>query len=413
MIPTDSKILLVGNGLYLNRGCEAIVRGSMKIFEHAFRDCFSIRAGVMAMPEPVAEQNRAERDKRITSFSITPVGRRGSRKWLESQFNKRFGTRFEPELRDLYGEIANAAIALEIGGDNYTLDYGRPTRFMAMDRYLMKHGIPVVIWGASVGSFDEDHQFAPRIFDHLRNLSAVFVRETESRDYLANRGVNDNVQLVADPAFLMQSVKPVGLANEFVPDEETLGVNFSPLVGRFRNRGAGFDLLQWTAECVANITALDSLKRPILLIPHVGSREPNNDDFAFLRQVHAKAAACMKSPVKVLPPNLSAAELKWIIGRCAAFAGARTHSTIAAFSSEVPTLSIGYSLKARGINRDLFGSLDYCVPVSDLTPGIFAEKMKGLLDDAVHIRRCLHQKLPQIRELAMSAGEKLRSMCRR
>ncbi len=45
----------------------------------------------------------------------------------------------------------------------------------------------------------------------------------------------------------------------------------------------------------------------------------------------------------------------------------RTHATIAAYSTGVPTLVVGYSVKARGIARDLFGTEDgYVLPVQQL-----------------------------------------------
>jgi polysaccharide pyruvyl transferase WcaK-like protein len=366
----------------------------------------------MARPEPVAVQNRAELISRITSFSITPVGRRGTIKWWQAQANKRLGTNFHPHLLDLRPETRGVTVALEVGGDNYTLDYGRPEKFMAIDRYLQKRGVPVMLWGASVGPFDDDREFAPKMLDHLRGLSAIFVRETESRDYLAERNIRDNVFLTADPAFLMEPTEPTSLPADLLPAQETIGVNFSPLVGQYWRRNAPFDLARWMDECVTFVKALDVLNRPILLIPHVASPQPRNDDFSFLTEVQAKAATELTVPVRVLPRNLNASELKWIIGRCAAFAGARTHSTIAALSSCVPTLSIGYSLKARGINRDLFGHLDYCVPVAELTPDTFAQKVGQLINDAVSIRSSLEQKLPHVRELAYSSGEVLRQRCR-
>ena len=45
--------------------------------------------------------------------------------------------------------------------------------------------------------------------------------------------------------------------------------------------------------------------------------------------------------------------LKNIISNCHYFMGARTHSTIAALSSYVPTISIAYSIKAFGINEEI------------------------------------------------------------
>ena len=47
-------------------------------------------------------------------------------------------------------------------------------------------------------------------------------------------------------------------------------------------------------------------------------------------------------------------QLKYDISKCRFFVGARTHATIAAYSTCVPTLVVGYSVKSRGIARDLF-----------------------------------------------------------
>ena len=60
--------------------------------------------------------------------------------------------------------------------------------------------------------------------------------------------------------------------------------------------------------------------------------------------------------------------LKGYIAKCSFFVGARTHSTIAAYSSNVPTLVIGYSVKSKGIATDLFGTYEnYCLPVQELS----------------------------------------------
>ena len=47
---------------------------------------------------------------------------------------------------------------------------------------------------------------------------------------------------------------------------------------------------------------------------------------------------------------------------------ARTHVSIAAYSTAVPTLVIGYSVKARGIARDLFGNEQgHLIPAQELS----------------------------------------------
>ena len=60
-------------------------------------------------------------------------------------------------------------------------------------------------------------------------------------------------------------------------------------------------------------------------------------------------------------------QLKSIISNAECFIGARTHATIAAYSSTVPTLVVGYSVKAKGIAKDLFGTYaNYVIPVQQL-----------------------------------------------
>ena len=59
--------------------------------------------------------------------------------------------------------------------------------------------------------------------------------------------------------------------------------------------------------------------------------------------------------VILLPNNLTAIQYKGYIARMRFFIGARTHATIAAYSNCVPTMVLGYSIKSRGIAKDLFG----------------------------------------------------------
>jgi polysaccharide pyruvyl transferase WcaK-like protein len=236
------------------------------------------------------------------------------------------------------------------------------------------------------------------------------VREKESLDYLHANGVRDNVHLMADPAFLMEPEEPTKLDSSLIPRGGTIGINLSPLVGRYRGGEGEYDAGAWLNECARLVQTLDTFGLPVLLVPHVGSTNPADCDFAFLRRVREIVAPNMKSPVSVLPNDLNAAQLKWIISKCEIFAGARTHSTIAALSTGVPTLSIGYSLKARGINRDIYGHQDFCIPVAELKQEVLVERIKHLLDDRHTLRAELMEKLPTIRALAFSAGDKLREM---
>ena len=95
------------------------------------------------------------------------------------------------------------------------------------------------------------------------------------------------------------------------------------------------------------------------------------------------------------------------------FAGARTHSTIAALSTGVPTLSFAYSIKARGINRDIFGNTDYCLEPKDLGAEMVSCRISSMLDKNVGIHRYLIEQMPRFQKAALNAGAELKTTYRR
>lgn len=397
----SKPFLFVGNGPYRNRGCEAIVRGTMEILSSILGQDITARSGVMASPATIDQQQASEIDPRVSNFSISHVGNRFSKKWWMAQANKRLGTSFQHHTMDLLGRYEGTLAAMQLGGDNYSLDYGRPWDYIAVDRFLQKRGVPVFIWGASVGPFENDPEFAPIMYAHLKTLDGIFVRETATQAYLAKHGVSDNVYLVADPAFLMVETAPDDPALRALVTDQTVGINISPLVARFSSE-SGLDA--WRQKAAEMIVACAKhTGRPILLIPHVASPMQDEDDYTFMQSLKDKVGGEAGVPVNIVPA-LSAAELKWVIARCAAFAGARTHSTIAALSSRVPTLSLGYSMKATGINQDIFGHQRFCQSVKTITPEQFGQIMGDMIREDASIRSHLDKTIPEIQERARLAG---------
>lgn len=109
----------------------------------------------------------------------------------------------------------------------------------------------------------------------------------------------------------------------------------------------------------------------------------------------------------ILSSDLNAAQLKHSISRCRFFIGARTHATIAAISQGVPTISIAYSVKAIGINRDLFGDLDVVLP----TPKVAFETLQAALErlfmHEIDLRAIIAQKVPIWRDRGRTAADPL------
>jgi len=417
-LQSSHRFLFVGNGSYQNRGCEAIVRGTMEILRATIGTDVGIDAGSYGSAEGMRIQEAEETDGAIHNFQLRSSAARWSRDWWELQANRRIGIRFPAHHAPLKTRIRGRSAALEVGGDNYSLDYGIPRHLLEMDRYLQSNGLPVVVWGASIGPFSSEPAFEQEMLAHLRQLKAVFVRESLTCKYLKENGVADNVHLVADPAFLMAPVEPGEGKIGFGIPEGCIGLNFSPLVGKSFLKSlkpvwelTQEDLVPWfefCCECVLELSA--ATRRPILLVPHVGSSLPGIDDFSFLSGVCKAVAGKTANPVLCIGDNLNAAESKWVISKCAVFAGARTHATIAGFSTHVPTLSFGYSVKAKGINQDIYGHTNLCLDVKDLGVAQIVERVRLLLEAEGDLRVQLARKMPEVKEAALSSGRILKEL---
>lgn len=397
------NVLLVGNGPYQNRGCEAITRGTLQIIRRSFAPA---APRFISIPFNLQQRTAREDDPGIVHRPIsikryTPIwfvqnslrAVRSKRTWM-------------PEMGRY---IRDAAAVLALGGDNYTMDYRASLRVhLSLLDYVRAHQRPMVIWGASMGPFDKrGPDYERQVLNTLRMVDAIFVREGITADYLARHGVERNVRRVADPAFVMEPQAPDPARLGVTLPADAIGFNFSPLMARFVAEG---DLERCTTlvrECVREL--IQRLDRPVILVPHVFTDHSN--DFTLLQAVAAPLQA-QGLPVTLLPPTLSAAEIKWVISRLACFAGARTHATIAAFSSAVPTLSFAYSTKARGLNRDLFGHEEFVLPPDQITPEATTRIIQRLLAEQRSIRAHLEQTLPQVREQAFLAGTYLAQVVR-
>jgi colanic acid/amylovoran biosynthesis protein len=417
---SESSFLLVGNASYQNRGCEAIVRGTVNILGNVATDPETLRftSAFYGTPDALAAQQKSETDKRISHLRVEAAPPRFTRAWWETRFNERLGTDFPGVSKPLLASLESSCCALEVGGDNYTLDYGFPEHLIRMDRWLSSQGVPVVIWGASIGPFTESPVYESRMMEHLRSLDGVFVRESVTYDYLTKEHRLKNVSLFADSAFLMEQREPVDEAVRAKVKDSPLAFNMSPLLSAYTTTTRKMpwetkaeDLVPRIRECAEIVAALrKETQLPILLLPHVQSPLPGIDDYEFLRGVHRACKDADILGIEIVDEPLGARELKWLIARCRMVIAARTHATIAGFSTCVPTISLGYSRKAVGINRDVFGTEDYLVMARDIEPGSIVERARHLLKHEAELRQTLPKRAEELKRSAAAAGEKLRQI---
>ena len=394
------RFAIVGCGPYSNRGCEAIIRGTVEVLSRRFPDATYI---VSSFGETPANTQGIETDPRIEHRPPREGVRRFQPGWWRYALLRRIspGLVYREQNRVQLEALRESVCALQAGGDNYSLDYGAPSAFVRLDEALLPTGKPLILWGASVGPFSARPDIENRMRAHLRKLSLICARETETVAYLSSIGVTENVRLVADPAFTMPAKQP-SLPDEmsrFV-ERKPIGLNLTPLLGKYRAAEGGPDWPSVAGDCIRAVADLDA--GPVLLVPHVF--QGWNDDRSFMKEAAADLPG-WGDRLDILPPTLSAAEFKWAISKLCLFVGARTHATIAALSSCVPTISLGYSMKSSGINKDIFGHADWRLPATELTPDMLVGKVKELLSGEDDVRRQLEASIPTIKERAYSAAD--------
>ena len=243
------------------------------------------------------------------------------------------------------------SLAVSIGGDNYCYE-DTVADLILMNRAFHTKGVKTALLGCSV---EPELLSDARIVEDMLRYHTIIARE--SLTFAALQGIgHPRLLLLPDPAFALAK-KELPLPPGFDP-ANTLGINISPLV-QTGERQSGITMAAYKTLLRHIISATDM---QIALIPHVVWQR--NDDRIPLRELYDTFAATGRV---LMIADASAEELKGYIARLRFFIGARTHATIAAYSSLVPTLVLGYSVKARGIAADIFGTAEnYVVPVQSL-----------------------------------------------
>lgn len=337
------KILLYPHGGSGNHGCEALVRTTIKITgaetilasaspeedcRYGVNDCCRIIPYTQKIKRLSLEYLRAVIQYRIRQD--------------RSAFDRLV---FEP----LINSASNCDLALSIGGDNYC--YGEQHFLYLINRELRKKGVKTILWGCSI----TPELIQGLLLEDLKRYNFITARESLTFECMRAKGL-DRIALIPDPAFTLCR-KETRLPPGFM-EANTVGINVSPLLFFYKDKDLIF------ANYVSLIeTILRHSDMTIALIPHVVW--PTSDDRGPLKVLYERFK---DSGRVILVEDRPAEQMKDIIARCRFMVAARTHASIAAYSQYVPTIVVGYSVKASGIARDIFGKDDsFVVPVQAMS----------------------------------------------
>ena len=391
------KIMLYQHGGSFNHGCEALATTISSEIVNKIKNS-----------EVYLCSHHADEDEMYNIKSIKKIVqntrwlRRGTLPYFFYQIDKRlFNIKSLQDKIEIdkpcLGFAGDMDCCIAIGGDNYCYNKGKV--YWPTERVIKKMGKKMMLWGCSV----EPDELAGELAEHLQLFDAITVRDSITYQAFLENGFKDKVHLVADPAFLLETAE-VSLPINW-KEGQMVGINLSPMILNYtENRQQVVKSIYALIDFIVNNTDMN-----VVLVPHV--RLPYTDDLEVLKPIYEH----YKDTDRVLildDIKLGCKELKGYISKCRFFIGARTHSIIAAYSNCVPALALGYSVKAKGIARDIFGKEDKLVlPVQTFSePETTVEGFKYLMDNEEKIKNKLIEVMPEYKKKAEISVEILRKL---
>lgn len=334
------RILLYYHAGSRNHGCEAIVRTICSIFDqdeiilYSFDSESDKQFGI----EELVNLKQCLPKKEAYSISERVRIRLG--KYQEGQ--ERYGEMLEEK---------NVDWAFAIGGDNYCYK-GQPQELAYLNCEFKKRGVKTALVGCSI---DEIVTKSKKVQYDLAMYDIIVARESLTYAELKKIGLS-NVVLYPDTAFVLD--KKNASVHTLRDDVKYVGINISPLI--LKSESKENILVENYLELIQYI--IEHTKYHILLIPHVCVEWDN--DLEAIQQIYNRVE--LNERIHVIC-EAGCEEIKGYVSKCAYMICARTHISIAAYSLGIPTMVVGYSIKSRGIAKDLFGDYkEYVLPADQI-----------------------------------------------
>lgn len=296
--------LLYGHGGSYNHGCEALTRCTISLLRDKLPD------SRITLSTHFAQQDR---EFRLNADDFVERDMNGS------------------DNRGIYAptiaSITPDTICIHVAGDNYC--YRNWQRYAQIHYEALRRGAKSILWSFSV----DPEAIDTEMLDAFRSHHLICAREKITYNALIGLGL-ENVVKVSDIAFTLQP-EPVTFDLE-----NYIALNLSPLILRKSPHvKAAFQRL---VDYIIDETDMN-----IALVPHVTNSVDNDCDAFRSLDNHGS------SRIFTISDKLSAGQYKSIVSKSLFCVTARTHLAIAAYSSYIPTLAIGYNSKSSGIAQDL------------------------------------------------------------
>ena len=376
-----------------NRGCEGIAKGSAILLdqqpEHMLAYCRDVELDTRLGIANYLTLMPCQRESMFIDKLLGAVNRifhtSQTAKWRQLYPYKSLLRLVEPD-----------DVVLFTGGDMMCYDNNE---VIYINNWLHRQGVKSILWGCSMGPENQTKEKLETLF----NFSLIYARESLTYDYFKSLGLKQ-VCLFPDPAFILDP-QPYDVP-AYLMNNEVVGLNISNYVMGGMSLDGNF--AKEVLHLIRHI--LNDTAYHILLVPHVTWNQPglNQDD----REMACIIRDYFGSPERLHVLDISSlnyCQIRYAISKCRMFVGARTHAVISAYSMCVPSIALGYSIKSRGIARDLGLEERLVVDSRNCPQNGLVSSFDYLMEHENSLREHLREVMPEYKQRTFRIREAISS----
>lgn len=363
-----------------NRGCEAIAKGTAILLNEKNENLHGLCRNI-----PLDKRLGVDQYVTLDGFKKAPFLTRAYNSVIYRLHIPLRPIVFSPHL-EFVKEIPKDGVLISTGGD--MMCYGN-NYVITTNNYAHANGIKSILWGCSMGP----ENLTPEKEETLHNFTLIYARESLSYDFFKSLGLK-NVCHFPDPAFVLEP-ENCELPECFAKGD-VVGINISNYVlGDFSLETPFGKEVVKMLDYIVKETNLQ-----VLLVPHVLWNFPGDkqDDRQTASVIMEKYSNTKRFSI-LDTDNLNYCQIRHVISNCKMFVGGRTHAVISAYSTCVPALALGYSIKSRGIAKDLGLSENLVVDSKHIQhEGYLLDAFNYMYENEASIRKHLCEIMPEYRQ---------------
>lgn len=299
-----------------------------------------------------------------------------------------------------FGKMADADYWLDASGISFVDGREKFIIFNFLSIFpALSSGVPIVKVAQAMGPFNNKlNRLAAKII--LPKIKLIVARGDITASHLEELKLGNVVQF-SDIAFSLKCLdSEITAIESYLPkniSKGVIGISPSQVVYKLCS-SLNIDYLGILAEYTKEMAKQGY---SCLIFPHsarTGTLATHNNDLLVIQKMQVLLGN--EENITIISDELSAGELRALIGRCQILVASRFHAIISAMSMGIPTLVIGWSHKYSEVLAP-FEMDRFVIPYKDLTPQDVVNKSSLLLNE----REMLAAKIKDISSTIVNKNE--------